>query len=150
MTDALKITISAALAAVAVYLNRLLIPVLVLLALNGADYASGVWAAWVRDELNSRVGLMGFARKLGYWLMVVVGIGIDYILAHAGAVIGQDIHPPCMVGWLMIVWLSLNELISIMENVARAGGPVPPWLGNMLNHLKGRTEAAGGAHDDPA
>lgn len=144
MENTIKVILSAAIAAAAAYLHRLLIPVLVLLALNGADYASGVWAAWVRDELNSRVGLAGFARKLGYWLMVEVGIGIDYILAHAGAVIGQDFQPPCMVGYLMIVWLSLNELVSIAENVARAGGPVPPWLGKMLNHLKQRAEEAGG------
>lgn len=144
MENTIKVILSAAIAAAAAYLHRLLIPVLVLLALNGADYASGVWAAWVRDELNSRVGLAGFARKLGYWLMVVVGIGIDYILAHAGAVIGQDFQPPFMVGYLMLVWLSLNELISIMENVARAGGPVPPWLGKILNHLKQRADTAGG------
>lgn len=150
MENTIKLILSAAIAAAAAYLNHLLVPAIVLLVLNALDWASGVWAAWVRDEVSSRVGVRGFVKKLGYWLMVVVGIGIDYILANAGAVIGQDLHPPCMVGLLMIVWLSLNELISIMENVARAGGPVPPWLGNMLNHLKGRTEAAGGAHDDPA
>ena len=142
--DTIKVIFAAAVAAAAAYLHHLLIPVLVLIALNFLDWASGVWAAWLRDELSSRVGVRGFARKLGYWLMVVVGIGIDYILAHAGAVIGQSFTPPCLIGLLMIVWLSINELISIAENVARAGGPVPPWLGKMLNHLKQRADEAGG------
>lgn len=149
MDNTIKVILSAAIAAAAAYLHQLIVPAIVLLALNALDWVSGVWAAWVHDEVSSRVGVRGFARKLGYWLMVVVGIGIDYILAHAGAVIGQDFHPPCMVGLLMIVWLSLNELISIMENVARAGGPVPPWLGKILNHLKQRADHAGGGDDQP-
>ena len=49
----------------------------------------------------------------------------------------------------MICWLIINELISILENVAAIGGPVPEFLKALLGKLKTATEekAGGEKHD---
>ena len=41
---------------------------------------------------------------------------------------------------MVIVWLIINELISILENVAAMGSPVPGFLQKLLGKLKNAVE----------
>ena len=36
----------------------------------------------------------------------------------------------------MVIWLVINELISILENVAALGAPVPGFLQSLIKRLK--------------
>lgn len=51
---------------------------------------------------------------------------------------------------MVIIWLIINELISILENVAALGGPVPVFLAKLLARLKNTVEkkAEGDEHGD--
>lgn len=42
---------------------------------------------------------------------------------------------------MVIVWLIINELLSILENVEAIGVPVPAFLRKLLGRLKVSTEA---------
>ena len=41
---------------------------------------------------------------------------------------------------IVIIWLVINELLSILENVSAMGAPVPDFVQSLLQKLKGHTE----------
>ena len=46
-------------------------------------------------------------------------------------------------GMLVAVWLIINELISILENLARLETPLPGFLLELVQHFKVVVEAQG-------
>lgn len=74
-----------------------------------ADYLTGIIAAARTGTWSSRVGLKGLIRKFVILLVAIGFHGIDQILQE-----------PWIGAWA-IGALSLNELISILENVEKAG-----------------------------
>ena len=82
-------------------------------------------------------------------VMVAVGAAVDYLLR--GAVIGAGItlDVKLFFGMLVTVWLTINELISVMENLAAIGVPGFPRLQRILKRLR-RTVAddESGASDE--
>lgn len=74
-----------------------------------ADYVTGMVAAARTGTWSSRVGLKGLIRKFVILLVAIGFHGIDQILQE-----------PWIGAWA-IGALSLNELISILENVEKAG-----------------------------
>lgn len=143
MSNGLKAVIAAALAAVAAYFQELLVPVIMVAVVMLCDYASGVAAAWVKGELSSRVGIVGIVKKVAYALIIVVGIVVDWIVQVAAGKIGIEAGNFYFFALLVIVWLIINECISILENVARIGAPIPPFLEKLTKKLKNVTESKG-------
>lgn len=140
-TNAVKITLAAAAAALLTYFAQIIIPVVILCLVMLIDYITGVHAAYVKHELSSRTGILGILKKLSYLAMVAVACVIDYILAEVGAQVGVVVSVK-FVAFLVIFWLIINELISILENVDEIGGPVPPFVVKLLYRLKVSTEDA--------
>lgn len=138
--DAVKLFCAAAVAAVWSYAQDIIIPVIILIVVMTIDYASGVAAAWVNHELSSRVGLVGIVKKLSYLALVVVGCSIDYMIGLLGSQLGGTEISIRAIGLVVVCWLIINELVSILENVARQGGPVPPFLRSILSRLKQTAE----------
>ena len=118
------------------YCIKIMVPLIVLLCVMLLDYITGMAKAWHRGELSSRVGVRGILKKLGYVVTVAVAGIMDWLIAYGLAQAGIDIHLPFLLGMIVTCWLIINELISILENVAAMDGPVPPWLGRLLNKLK--------------
>ena len=137
--NVLKLSLAAFLAALMTYIGQIIVPVLILVGVMLLDYLTGVHAAFVRHELSSRTGLIGILKKLSYLAMVAVACVIDYLIATVGAQLGTVIAVQ-FVGQLVVFWLILNELISILENVQKIGGPVPPFVAKLLQHLRGKVE----------
>lgn len=137
--NVLKLSLAAFLAALMTYMGQIIVPVLILVGVMLLDYLTGVHAAFVRHELSSRTGLIGILKKLSYLAMVAVASVIDYLIATVGAQLGTVIAVQ-FVGQLVVFWLILNELISILENVQKIGGPVPPFVAKLLQHLRGKVE----------
>ena len=67
------------------YFNQLAIPVMMLAVVMVLDYATGLTAAWVHRELDSRTGIIGIVKKLGYLVLVVVGGCVDVWHGCCGA-----------------------------------------------------------------
>ena len=138
---AIKTIITAALAALAAYFRLLLVPLTVLIIMMIFDYVSGMASAWVTKELSSRIGAMGIVKKVCYLLVVAVGMVVDYIIQAVGTPLGLELAGYSIFGLLVIVWLILNELISILENMKEIGVPLPGFLLKMVDKLKSQTEA---------
>lgn len=92
-----------------------------------ADYATGFLAGGVEGKLSSRVGWRGIGKKVLIFVMVAVGHVVDNVLGQPSTI--RD-----AVGFFYL-W---NELLSILENVGRAGLPVPEPLRQAVEVLKGK------------
>ena len=98
-----------------------------LVVLASIDYVSGVLAAWHRRELDSRVGARGIARKVGMFVVVAVANIID----RTGG-LGEPILRTATIWWYLG-----NESLSIVENLADIGVPIPERILSALASLKG-------------
>ncbi len=93
------------------------------------DYVTGLMCAVVDRKLNSEVGFKGIFKKVLIFVMVGVGHIIDsQVLGSGGA-----------VRTAVIFFYLSNEGISILENAAHVGLPIPEKLKNVLEQLHGRS-----------
>lgn len=136
----IQATISVVLGALASYFNVLLIPVLVLVAVMIIDYATGMTSAWKSGELESKTGLIGILKKVSYLVLVAVGGVVDYLISAGLAAANVEISITYCCGLIVCVWLIINELISILENLAELGTPIPKFLVNIVRRLKNTVE----------
>ena len=118
------------------YLSNLAVPVIVLIAVMLADYGTGMLNAWLKNELNSRVGILGIIKKISYFALIVVGMAVDYILNSAFVKININFNIGNCIGIIVVVWLIINEIISILENLSLIGIPLPKFLQKIVSHLK--------------
>lgn len=89
------------------------------------DYLTGVLAAYINSQLmlDSRTGFRGICKKIFILLLVSLAHFVD-------SATGQQIV--CTA----VVWFFLgNEGLSILENAAKAGVPVPEKLRQTLKQL---------------
>lgn len=127
-------------AGVSAYFELIAIPVLVLMLVMIIDYITGLAGAYISKQLNSRIGVVGIIKKVGYLGLVAVGVTADYIIYSALSQIGIDIGLGYCVGMVITIWLIINELISILENLAEIGVPLPSFMIKLINRLKNTVE----------
>ena len=125
------------------WLGVLAIPVYVLVACNIMDYITGLAAAHRRGQkVSSYVGVLGIAKKVCMWLLIGVGAVVDWLLMYCGSQLGFEIHLPMLAASLVAVWLIVNEIISILENIGDIGVPLPGFLTKIVQGLKSKIEGA--------
>ena len=129
-----------AVGALTAYFNVLLVPLAVLVAVMLIDYITGMAGASCTGQLNSRVGVRGIVKKAGYLALVAVGMVVDYLITSALVSIGIDLQINYCFGMIITVWLIINELISILENLKRLGIPLPDFLVKIVSRLKNNVE----------
>lgn len=134
---ALNVTFAALCAAAVSYLNILAVPIFMLIIVMALDYITGMIKAYNAGELCSRTGVKGALKKVGYMITVAAGAVVDYLLRGALVQAGVDLHIELFFGLLVAIWLIINELISILENLAAIGVPVFPALDKIIQRLKG-------------
>ena len=128
--------IAAALAAFASYLGALAVPIIVLMVMMIIDYLSGMLAAWSEGTLSSKAGAKGIVKKVGYMALIVVAMGVDYLICSGVSAASLDLPYTMWFGLLVAVWLIINEMISILENLGRLGVPIPGFLRAIVKKLK--------------
>ena len=124
MTDKLKYISAAVCALFSFVFGDIDVFLEVLIAFAIIDYISGVIAAIVKNELNSAVGFRGIFKKVCIFLVVAV--------AH---MVGHALDMPS-VRSLVCGYYIANEGISILENTAKAGLPIPEKLKQILEQLR--------------
>lgn len=132
--------LAAALGVASSYLVQLIVPLIVLVIAMLADYGTGMAKAWNAGTLCSRTGIRGILKKVGYLVIVAVAMGADYLLRYGLDQVGVHTNIEFLIAAIVIVWLIINELISILENVAAIGAPVPEFLLKLIRKLKNVTE----------
>lgn len=143
----LQAVFSAALAALISYLGVIAIPVTVLMAAMIIDYVTGMAAAWHKKKLSSKKGLSGIIKKISYLALVCVGMGVDWVIYYGIKSVGVDMGYTFFFGVLVAVWLIINELISILENLESIGVPMPTFLIKIVKRLKITAENVGESED---
>ena len=143
----LKTTVAVLGAGLVSYLGTLAVPVLMLLCMMVIDYVTGMVKAYMTAQLSSRIGVKGILKKLCYMAMVAVGAAVDYLLHGALKQAGIDLHIELFCGLLVTVWLIINELISVLENLAAIGVPGFPRLNRLLSRLKSTVNEKEDEHD---
>lgn len=146
MREFFQALIAGAIGALAAYFNVLLIPLVVLVAVMLIDYVTGMAGASYTGKLNSRVGVMGIVKKAGYIALVAVGMVVDYLISSALVNIGINIQITYCFGMIITIWLIINELISILENLGELNIPLPQFLIKTIKSLKGNVENTAGKH----
>lgn len=96
------------------------------IALMAIDYITGVIIAVLDKKLSSEVGFRGLAKKLFILVLIAVGHIVD------AQVIGQG---TALMTAVMLFFIA-NEGISILENAATLGLPVPQKLRDVLEQLR--------------
>lgn len=89
------------------------------------DYLTGVMVAILEKRLSSEVGFRGIFKKVLLFSLVSIGHIIDSKLIQTGSGIRTAV---------IFFYLS-NEGISIIENAAKIGLPIPEKLRSVLKQL---------------
>lgn len=136
----IQTALAAFLAMIAYYFGIIIVPLIVLCVVMVIDYITGMISAWKNTELSSKKGLFGIVKKVCYVALVCVGMGVDWLIYSGMKQIGVDVNYTIFFGVLVTVWLVINELISILENLKNIGVPLPDFLLKVVNRLKVSTE----------
>ena len=105
-----------------------------LIAFTVIDYITGVMCAITDKKLSSAVGFKGICRKVVIFTLVGIGNIVDvYVLGQGG-----------VLRTAVIFFYLSNEGVSIMENSAHLGLPIPAKLKEVLEQLHER----GGNEDE--
>lgn len=136
----IKGVLAAAGSALLAYFHVMLIPLIVLLGVMIADYVSGMIKAWINAELSSKIGIKGIVKKLCYALVIIVASCVDWLIATGLTAVGTEIKRTYYFGILVTVWLIINEMISILENLSTIGVPLPGFLNKVIKRLKSSVE----------
>ena len=90
------------------------------------DYITGFLKGYVNKELSSDIGLKGLARKAVILIVLIVAVCLDRLL-NTGSWIFRT-----LVAYFYIA----NEGLSLLENCAALGAPVPTQITDALAQLK--------------
>ena len=100
----------------------------VLIGLMLIDFASGVYAGYKLKNLNSKIAYKGIEKKL--WILALL----------CGASLMHKLVPSIGFRNLVGIFYCATELLSIVENAAKAGVPIPKKLKKALEQLRDEDE----------
>lgn len=102
-----------------------------LIAFMVIDYITGVMCAIADRKLSSAVGFKGIARKGLILLLVGIANILDVHVIGTGSVLRTAV----------IFFYISNEGVSLTENAAHLGLPIPEKMKDVLEQLHSRSEA---------
>lgn len=100
--------------------------IIVLIAFMLLDYGTGVLRAWFNKKVSSDIGRKGIAKKAGILIVLIVAVLLDRLL-NTGTWVFRT---------LICYFYIANEGISLLENCAGLGLPIPEKLKDALVQLK--------------
>lgn len=105
-------------------------PLYALIAFVVIDYVTGVMCAVADRQLSSAVGFKGICRKLLIFILVGIANILDVHVIGAGSILRTAV----------IFFYISNEGVSLIENAAHLGLPVPSKIKGVLEQLHNRAE----------
>lgn len=100
-----------------------------LIAFVVIDYITGVMCAIANHTLSSEVGIKGICRKVLIFLLVGIANILDIHVIGSGSVLRTAV----------IFFYISNEGVSLLENAAHLGLPVPEKIKTVLEQLHDRS-----------
>ena len=99
------------------------------LVLNVIDWLTGWYKARKKGKESSAVGWKGAAKKVGYWVIILVAFMMPTLFVHLGRdMLGINLDFLMLFGWFTLASLLVNEIRSILENLVECGYIVPNFL----------------------
>lgn len=98
----------------------------ILAVLMIVDYITGLMKGYKNKNLASDIGTYGLMKKGAIFLVVILAYQIDLTLA-----VGNPIFRT-----MAVLFYTANEGISVTENIALLGVPLPPGIVDALKKLK--------------
>ena len=95
-----------------------------------ADYVTGVMCAIIDKKLSSEVGFKGIFKKVLIFILVGIAHILDVYVIGGGSILRTAV----------IFFYMSNEGVSLLENAAHLGLPVPKQLQEVLKQLHKRSE----------
>ncbi|MBN3368741.1 holin [Clostridium botulinum] len=102
-----------------------------LLAFVIIDYITGVMCAVIDKRLSSEVGFKGIFKKVLIFLLVGIANILDVQVIGTGSVLRTAV----------IFFYISNEGVSLLENAAHLGLPIPQKVKTVLEQLHDRSES---------
>ena len=96
-----------------------------LLVFIALDYISGLIKAYCTKTLSSKIGFKGILKKVGILAIVALSVSLDRLGGDTGA-----------IRTLVIYYFVANEGLSVLENLAEAGIPIPKSIKKALKSIK--------------
>ncbi len=101
-----------------------------IIALMALDYITGIFCAVSTKTLSSEIGFKGLVKKLMILVIIAVGHLVDAYIIGTGSALMTAV----------ILFFAANEGISILENAALLGLPVPEKLRSVLEQFKDKED----------
>lgn len=95
-----------------------------LVALMAIDYATGLWAGYKKQQLNSNRAYRGIRKKILILTLLCSASVMDRVVPNVG------------IRNLVAIFYCATEMLSITENVAKLGLPIPIKLKKALEQLR--------------
>ena len=108
-------------------LDGLMIALIVFMVL---DYITGLMCAVIDKKLSSAVGFKGICKKVLILMLVGVANVVDIHIVGTGSALRSAV----------ICFYLSNEGLSLLENAAHIGLPIPDKMKDVLAQLHGRTD----------
>lgn len=95
--------------------------IVVMILLMALDILSGIVKAFKQKKINSEIGIRGITQKAASIILLLALHIVTFVIPGG---------PPLAVSYGIAY--SLFELVSIVENVAETGAPMPPYILGLL------------------
>ena len=129
-----KITFSVLIGTISsLYQQYTAILILVILAIC-LDVVTGlIKAKATGTPLDSKKGTIGFWKKMSFLVSFMFGIFMDVFIPILLSIINIQLPFNCPFGFIVGVYIILNESISICENIYKTNpNAIPKWLKDFL------------------
>ena len=106
------------------------------------DMFTGFSLAVVNKEVNSKKMKIGIVCKFLTFVIILVGYYIDLVLIDSLGSLPNMWGITISIKLFMSVYFCFEELISVIENSANLGIPVPKWLRNILTQVSSEVNSS--------
>ena len=103
------------------------------------DYLTGVILAIIYRELSSEIGFRGILKKISIFIIIALATILDYKIIKLNGALRMG----------TIFFYISNEGISILENLADIGVPIPKKIVNVLKQVNTDNKDEGEEEDIP-
>ena len=122
------------------FFGLLAIPLLLLVPCMITDWFTGIAASKAQGvKIEAGRSTLGIVKKVSMLILIGVGWALDMLIAYAITTMQLQLVLPNIIACLVAVWLVLNELISITENIEILGVSVP-FLSPIMQLIKVKVE----------
>ncbi|MCR0316612.1 phage holin family protein [[Clostridium] innocuum] len=109
-------------------INKHLILFLIFIIANILDWITGWLKSRILKQENSSLGFIGIVKKVGNWLIIFSAFLLSYAFKELGVLLNIDMSIASVLGWFVLLSLTVNEFRSILENLVQCNIKIPTVL----------------------